>query len=41
MMSEDFQKFMDRSSRVLERALFEEVDLFAEYAPEESEDLEG
>ena len=32
LMSEKFQKFFDHSSRIIERALAEEVDIFVDYA---------
>ena len=41
MMSEDYQKFMDRSARLVERAIYEDLDIFAEYTGEQSEDQEG
>lgn len=31
LMTEDFQKFFDQSSRIIERALSEQVDIFADY----------
>ena len=41
MMSDEFQHFMERSSRVIERALSEQVDIFADYTGEEGDDQEG
>ena len=41
VMSEDYQKFLDRSARLIERAIYEDVDIFAEYTGEQSEDREG
>ena len=31
LMTEDFQRFFDQSSRIIERALSEQVDLFIDY----------
>lgn len=31
LMTENFQDFFDKSSRIIERALSEQVDLFADY----------
>lgn len=41
MRSEQFQNFIDRSSRIIERALFEDADIFVDYTgvKEESERL--
>ncbi|XP_070174428.1 cytoplasmic dynein 1 intermediate chain 2-like isoform X4 [Littorina saxatilis] len=36
LMSEGFQKFFDHSSRIVERALAEEVDIFADYSGKDS-----
>ena len=36
LMSEKFQKFFDYSSRIIERALAEEVDIFVDYAGKDS-----
>ena len=32
LMTEDFQRFFDQSSRIIERALSEHVDLFVDYS---------
>lgn len=32
ILSEDFQKFIDRSGRIIERALCENVDIYADYS---------
>ncbi|XP_070537114.1 cytoplasmic dynein 1 intermediate chain 2-like isoform X2 [Ptychodera flava] len=39
--SEDFLKFFDRSSRVIERALCEDIDIFTDYAGGDDQDKEG
>lgn len=31
ILSEDFQRFMDKTSRIVERALAESVDIYADY----------
>lgn len=31
ILSEDFQRFLDRSSRIVERALGESVDIYTDY----------
>ena len=31
MMSDDFHKFFDRATRVVERALYEDANLFVDY----------
>lgn len=36
LMSEKFQKFFDYTSRIIERALAEEVDIFVDYAGKDS-----
>ncbi len=41
MASEDFQKFFDRSTRVIERALSEKIDMFTDYAGGDDEQEEG
>lgn len=32
ILSEDFQQFMDRTGRIMERALCESVDIYTDYA---------
>lgn len=32
ILSEDFQRFMDRTGRIIERALSENVDIYMDYA---------
>ena len=32
ILSEDFQRFLDRTSRIVERALSESVDIYTDYA---------
>jgi len=32
ILSEDFQRFLDRTSRIVERALGESVDIYTDYA---------
>ncbi|XP_077993795.1 cytoplasmic dynein 1 intermediate chain 2-like [Glandiceps talaboti] len=39
--SEDFVKFFDRSSRIMERALFEEIDIFTDYTGGDDADKES
>ena len=41
MMSEDFSRFFDKATRVVERALFEKVDIFRDYSGLDDLDLEG
>lgn len=42
MMSEEFHSFFDRTTRILERALTEEVtDIFMDYTGRDADDLEG
>lgn len=40
MMTEEFQTFFNKTTRVVERALDEEIDIFVDYAGGESEDME-
>ena len=37
MMTEDYQRFLDRSSRVMERALTQDIDIFVDYTGEHQE----
>ena len=39
--SEDFQHFFDRAIRVVERALYEDIDIFTDYSGIEAEDRDG
>lgn len=41
MMTEEFQTFFNKTTRVVERALDEEIDIFVDYAGGESEDMES
>lgn len=38
ILSEDFQKFVDRAGRIMERALGETVDIYADYSRTEGEE---
>lgn len=38
ILSEDFQRFMDRAGRVMERALAESVDIYTDYSGGDGED---
>lgn len=40
MMTEEFQTFFNKTTRIVERALDEEIDIFVDYAGGESEDME-
>ena len=40
MASEDFQRFLDRSTRVVERAMSENVDIFVDYSGGDGDDEE-
>ena len=39
--TEDFQCFLDRSSRVIERAMAQDVDIFTDYSGIDGEGEEG
>ena len=41
IMSEDFQRFFDRATRVVERALYEKVNILTDYAGTDDDDQEG
>ncbi|XP_052711916.1 cytoplasmic dynein 1 intermediate chain 2-like isoform X12 [Crassostrea angulata] len=41
MMTEEFQTFFNKTTRIVERALDEEIDIFVDYAGGESEDMES
>lgn len=41
MMTEEFHDFFDRSTRLVERALAEEVDLYLDYSHDHEEDEGG
>jgi dynein intermediate chain len=41
VLSEEFQKFFDKSSRVIERVLAEDVDVFVDYASDKERDTDG
>lgn len=38
ILSEDFQRFMDRAGRIMERALCESVDIYTDYSGGAGED---
>lgn len=38
MMTEEYKRFLDRSSRLVERALTQDVDIFVDYTGELSDD---
>lgn len=40
-MSEDFLNFFGRASAILERAMFEEIDIFTDYSGADSEEQRG
>lgn len=40
LMTEEFQTFFNKTTRIVERALDEEIDIFVDYAGGESEDME-
>ena len=39
--SEEFVRFLDRTSKVIERAIAEDVDIFIDYGGNKEEDGEG
>lgn len=41
LLSEDFQRFFDRSTRIVERALYEDGDIFKDYSGVGEEEAEG
>lgn len=41
LMTEEFQTFFNKTTRIVERALDEEIDIFVDYAGGESEDMES
>ena len=41
IQTEEFKHFIDRSARIIERALFEQVDIFADYTGEDRDENEG
>lgn len=41
MMTEEFHSFFDRSSRIIERALAEDMNLFVDYSHDYEEDGEA
>ena len=38
MMTEEYKKFLDRTSRVMERALTQDIDIFVDYTGELGDD---
>lgn len=38
ILSEDFQRFMDRAGRIMERALAESVDIYTDYSGAEGDE---
>ena len=38
MITEDYKKFLDRTSRLMERALTQDVDIFVDYTGDLSDD---
>lgn len=40
LMSDDFHTFFNKTTRIVERALDEDIDIFVDYAGRESEDME-
>lgn len=40
MMKDDYKKFLDRSARLMERALTQDIDIFVDYTGEHQE-MEG
>ncbi|XP_055995978.1 cytoplasmic dynein 1 intermediate chain 2-like isoform X6 [Ostrea edulis] len=41
LMSDDFHTFFNKTTRIVERALDEDIDIFVDYAGRESEDMES